>query len=255
MRNLIWAALVLAGCAGGGAVEVPLDTSSSMPGVAVRVNGAGPFVFTIDTGFNETVLHSELADQLGGRIERLQIGAAEVVAPPFKVMDLKQITGTQGVIGIDVLRRFVVTIDPKAGRVSLKPIGSPPAGGVEIPFELRGGRIVAKGRLEGRAMVWWIHTGFATVGVVATLDAYVEAGVGVSTAVEADKRGERKITMVVMNQVTVGGLNRSMIPGLAGAFPKDLPDRGDIEGILSAPYFGGAALTFDFERSMIRVRE
>jgi len=91
--------------------------------------------------------------------------------------------------------------------------------------------------------------------VAATLDAYVEAGVGVSTAVEADKRGERKVTMVVMNKVTAGGLTRAMIPGLAGAFPKDLPDRGDIEGILSAPYFGSAALTFDFQRGILTVRE
>lgn len=152
------------------------------------------------------------------------------------------------ILGLDVLERYATTVDPQAGTITLRPRGKPHGQtGVEIPFELLDGKIVAKGKLVDRDILWWINTGFnSTVPVHASLDAYQQAGVGVSTAIE-----KKKVTIVLLSKVSAGAHSRSMTTGLAGTFPGGL---GAIEGILSAPFFGTSAYTIDFDRRVILIR-
>lgn len=256
----IWILPFLAACAGAPkvGVELPLKDTDPLAVIEARVDGAGPYTFAIDTGVDRTVIDKTVALRLaGGRIAVLELGEVTLHDIPFDEAELGSVTGTHGILGIDVLHRFNPTIDLAGRTLSLRPRGVPvPAGGVEIPFELTPeGRLLARGKLEGADIVWWIHLGFSRSPVVATLEKYVEAEVGVSTAVEAAKRGEARVTMVLVKAVTAGGLVRRNQLGLAGAFPKELPNGELIGGILSAPFFGRAALSFDFDRGVLRVRE
>lgn len=98
--------------------------------VPVRVNGAGPFQFVVDTGANHSVVATELAQELGlperGRaqvhgiaggepaqtviVSRLDVGAVaarRVKAPLLARARL----GAEGLLGVDVLKNRRVTMD------------------------------------------------------------------------------------------------------------------------------------------------
>jgi hypothetical protein len=264
MRRAIWILPWLAACASAPSrpgVELPIVAAGPLAVVEGRLDGAGPYTFAIDTGVDKTVIDKTVALRLaGGRIAALELGGLTLRDVPFDEDELGGVSGTHGILGVDVLHRFNTTIDPADRKVTLLPRGVPPQlppGGVEIPFELTPeGRILARGKLEGVELVWWIHLGFSHAPVVATLEKYLEAEVGVSTAVEAAKRGETRVTMVLLKSVAAGGLERRNQLGLAGAFPKGLPGGESIGGIVSAAFFGpAAALTFDFDRGVLRVQE
>jgi hypothetical protein len=237
MKRLV-PALLLIGCATHGPVEAPLK------GVEVRVNGTGPHIFTVDTGANETLIDEKItrADHAD-----LQIGAIKLKDVPCK-------PAGQNILGLDVLQRFNVTLDSESGKLTLRPRGKPHGQtGTEIPFEIaKPGRIVVRGKLNDRDILWQIATGFSPAAVHASLRAYEEADVGVSTAAEAEKRGEQKVTIVLLRKVSIGPYSKTLVAGLAGTFPKE--GMGLIEGILTLAYFGNSAVTFDFDRNVLIVR-
>src|SRR3954471_15143767 len=66
-------------------VSVPMLDFGGRPGVAVRINGKGPFPFIVDTGASRTVVESSLAEELslasagaGNTITQLEIGDLSV---------------------------------------------------------------------------------------------------------------------------------------------------------------------------------
>jgi hypothetical protein len=166
---------------------------------------------------------------------------------------MKLFAQADGLLGVAELMHFTATIDPAEKVLVLRPRGAPyTESGTEIPMEVSDGRILVRGKLNKREMLWWIHTGFLTAPLTASLDAYEEAGVGVSTARAAADQGKRKVTIVLVQTASAGDFKKQMQVGLAGAFPDGLDPR--IEGILCSPFFGSAALTFDFDRSVLIVR-
>jgi predicted aspartyl protease len=108
--------------------------------VPVLVNGQGPFPFIVDTGADRTVVSDRLASTLGLRagrvatlhsmtgqssvdtvvIDHLQVStrqATNIFAPALKEEHL----GGPGLLGIDSLARQRVTLDFKAGRMTIQP--------------------------------------------------------------------------------------------------------------------------------------
>ncbi len=108
--------------------------------VPVRINGAGPFAFVIDTGADRTVVSRELAVALGlqpgdpvllngtggvdltptARIGQLAVGAREVrdvSAPTLAASDL----GAAGLLGIDSLRDQRMVMDFRRHTMSVEP--------------------------------------------------------------------------------------------------------------------------------------
>jgi hypothetical protein len=97
--------------------------------LAVRINGAGPFEFVVDTGANQSVIAGELADQLGlptgpttplngvAGIEnaatttaRLAIGRRDVASQTFSLLPRAGIGG-DGMLGLDSIGRGALTLD------------------------------------------------------------------------------------------------------------------------------------------------
>ena len=156
---------------------LPTERASNVFFVRTRINGEGPFWFTIDTGATLTVLDPSTAAKLNlatrsaGRRHvgvtasdtematttgvRLEIDGLEPFAPPqLYVISVQGNAGwlghqIDGVLGTDVLSRYVVTFDYPAGRVSVirgvAGAGASRSGG--IPVTLTGNVLVAPATL------------------------------------------------------------------------------------------------------------
>ncbi|MCC7179361.1 MAG: aspartyl protease family protein [Acidobacteria bacterium] len=139
-----------------------MDGGISVP---VRVNGAGPFRFRLDTGASRTVVTDRLVDRLGlpsigetvvvthaGRarrplvkLERLTIVDQRPLAVPDALMlparDLDPAGRIDGLVGGDALGALAFTIDYGRRRIVWHddPVPDSPSG-VRVPLELTGGR-------------------------------------------------------------------------------------------------------------------
>lgn len=121
--------------AGGAALVVP-----------VRVNGGGPYDFVLDTGATLTCVDRALADSLGlpeargalgvgagirsgpgamrlVEIDSLSVGGARAEGLTGCTLDLEQFRAlgldARGLLGLNFLREFRVTLDFDAGRLTL----------------------------------------------------------------------------------------------------------------------------------------
>jgi predicted aspartyl protease len=112
--------------------------------VPARVNGSAPLRFLLDTGASHSCITPQLVEHLGlrskgettalgaggelslqlTRIETLQVGAAQVHGLTVAIVDVshvaKLVRRIDGVVGNDFLRRFVVTIDYRRNKVTLR---------------------------------------------------------------------------------------------------------------------------------------
>jgi predicted aspartyl protease len=118
--------------------------------VRVEVNEAGPFNFIVDTGASSSVITPRVAETIGlrstgknplavgaggpvearaGKLKSLRLAHVTVRNLSVAVMDLKPIqkhlgVRVAGIVGHDVLRNCVVTIDYPAGRLYLAQVKS-----------------------------------------------------------------------------------------------------------------------------------
>ena len=154
-------------------IVLPTERASNVFFVRTTINGDGPFWFTVDTGATLTVLDPSTAARLNlptrsaGRRSvgvtasdtematttgaTLEIDGLVPFSPPLMyVISVQGNAGAlghqiDGVLGTDVLRRYQVTFDYAAGRVSVRP-GVPAAGPIQpasIPVTLTGNMLVA----------------------------------------------------------------------------------------------------------------
>jgi hypothetical protein len=139
---------------------VPIELNANKPRVAVRVNGAGPFDFLVDTGSVADLLDAERADELGivssggydasgaGEatlalstargvtlaVDGLTLPAQEIeVAPINRAVGRVEGRRLDGLLGYHFFARFPVELDYGAETLS---IGRPPRG-TTIPLRLR----------------------------------------------------------------------------------------------------------------------
>jgi hypothetical protein len=144
----------------GGTTTVPFKLINNHLYLYVKVNGKGPFLFVFDSG-GANVLTPKTAALLGAqssgsyqasgagagqvttgfsRIKMLQVGGATVrnqscaVLPLDRVMQAIEGVRIQGMIGYEVLRRFVTTIDYLHGRITFAPATATGNFGTAVPF-------------------------------------------------------------------------------------------------------------------------
>ena len=144
---------------------LPMSVIDNRPFVDVRLDGRGPFSFILDTGSSETTVSAALAKSLtltathsgdgtgaGEQTVRLQnVHVATLTVGPFSIgpLDapaidtaaLSRVIGFEhfdGVLGVEIFRRYVVTIDAAQRKVVLEaPAGfRQEAGAVAVPFTL-----------------------------------------------------------------------------------------------------------------------
>jgi predicted aspartyl protease len=156
----------LSGCESGapGAVHAPADAAAGEveftmagPGgaalmVPVYVNGEGPLDFVLDTGATFTCVSEETAERLrlperptagigvgvGGtsrlrlvQVDSLRLGGAAAESLPACLLDLAHTEAIglsmDGLLGLNFLSSFLVTLDFERGVVRLEPPGGLPA--------------------------------------------------------------------------------------------------------------------------------
>jgi len=159
--------LAVAGCETGapGAVRLPADAEAGEvdfrmagPGgaalmVPVYVNGEGPLDFVLDTGATFTCVSEQTAERLalperhatgvgvgvGGtgrlrlvQIDSLRLGGAVAADLPACRLDLSHAEalgiGLDGLLGLNFLSNFLLTVDFEREVVRLEPPGGAPAG-------------------------------------------------------------------------------------------------------------------------------
>lgn len=253
--------------AGAGAYEItgpgrerlpfatPAGTARALPGVAVRVNGRGPFLLRIEPGVSEVVLEPRLAEELGLSIlsggaegpfagggsarrdyavlDSLQLGSTTIHRLPIAVGGVS--SGFRGSLGLEVLRRFRFCIDYPAGALHLEPPGpdSVPAwihpGDVAhaVPILLRGTHLlVAYGTLgRGPERPFLVDTGAVGVGFAAPLSTLVESLIPVDTtrALEGTSAGGTvRYHPIAAARLCLGEVCSDSVGGVYGIFPESL---------------------------------
>jgi hypothetical protein len=124
-----------------------VDPAAPLIVVPAKVNGLGRLRFLLDTGASHTCVTPQLVKKLGittrgkatalgaggemileiAGIESLSVAGAEVRRLTVAVVNVDHVAKLtkriDGVVGNDFLRRFVVTIDYRRGRVTFSPPG------------------------------------------------------------------------------------------------------------------------------------
>ncbi len=165
---------------------VPFAIVNGHIALEVSVNGHAPTRIFCDTG-GSNVIAPRLARELGvassgalqgtgtgegsaavalGKIESLAIGEATIRNQVFAVFDLSPLEAVDGgpmpgIVGYELFKRFVVTIDYEHGRLTLTLPSAfhPPAGAVEVPFVFHGTKPQVQGSIDGIAGVFELDTG------------------------------------------------------------------------------------------------
>ncbi len=215
---------------------------ASLPVVNASVNGSvGTFV--IDTTEGEIVLDNEFA-----KLTRVKVAGApgsavnegfvdEVGLPglsvrnvPVQIRNLKRLGSREinGIFGLSFLLHFIVTIDFKRDRLTLRPLGSrPEARGDDIPLLIANdSTLLVAAYIDGKDAHVALHLGMAG-------KQFVPAPILVEAKVK---------------EVHVGPL-RPVAAGDASLFPPGL-DRTfgfPIGGILGVDAFRGRTVTLDFD--------
>ena len=261
---------------------IPSEFRGGMVFVRATVGGGAPGVFLLDTGAAATVLDARFAEAAGVKLGdplRLLGGGGETSArqaedvpltlagePPQlidpTVTDLGRVSRGMGVhldgiLGVDVLRRFVVTLDYRAGSLRLSapdqavPPGAVPMRLIATPFVMA--TVQAGGREQSAA--FQIDTGSNTAvefwapfarGVFPEAPTTPVAGVGVAGRTES-QRGRIDALLVAGQKIVAPEANFAdrTRPDDAG------PDYG---GVIGGPAWSGLALTLDFPRRRVWAR-
>ncbi|MGD1009603.1 MAG: aspartyl protease family protein [Candidatus Aminicenantales bacterium] len=171
---------------GRSSTTVPFELLNNHIYVQAVLNGKGPFRLLCDTG-GQNIVSVDLARELGlksegalqGRgvgeksedvgmtkVQALQIGEATLSNQIFAVFSLSALGDVegmpiQGLVGYEVFKRFVVSIDYEHGRLTLTvPSAFSYAGpGTAVPFKFNGQIPQVEGEIDGVAGKFDIDTG------------------------------------------------------------------------------------------------
>jgi hypothetical protein len=96
----------------------PLSSLAGKPVVTLTIDGQGPFRFVYDTGAPTSVADRDLRGVIGTGTVALELGGQRVEYGPFEYYDLDAgLRGEiDGLLGADVMQRFVVTLDVERRR-------------------------------------------------------------------------------------------------------------------------------------------
>ncbi len=270
----------------GDVVRLPFAYTDPLPILKVRVNGSHDAYFVMDTGAGHVVLDPQFAQELGiqaedagmgtfaggqraavqaAMLDSLTLGGVTVSKLPINVLPTRNFKlhddiQIDGIIGTELLSRFLSTIDYAHGALVLRSRSSAAAfeaeaaksGAVRVPFWLVGDHFLfARGRLgDAPEGLFSIDTGLAGGGVTATEAALQAAHITPDTAhARSDQGGGGTITAVPFAaDVSLGSVTEHGVQGLYtpegspyGIFPFQ------VQGAVSHGFFRPYALTFDFD--------
>jgi hypothetical protein len=276
-------------------LSIPWSRAYPVPLVRVKLNGES-VLMAIDLGAGDLLIDNSAGrrariQQLPSQrvefwngtrlavknamVQRLEIGGLKIERLPAGMLSLRkwslevnpQSEPVAGVIGLELLRRFVPTLDYPHQRLELRPAGAPiPAdsGATRVAFQLWGeDELTVFGTLAGsRRMALVVQTGVAGCGVGAPAEVFDEIGVkpGMFSRL-AKGAGQwlqgRPWSAVVVPAVTVGPIVRDKVAGWSGALDASELWRHGVrrDALLSSDFFRDSRLTIDWREHQLVFEE
>lgn len=265
-----------------GTTTIPFELVDNHVALPVTIDGKGPFTFLFDTG-GANLIDAEVAKQLGlgaageaqgngvgakteaiqfARVDTLEVGDATLRKQNFIVVPVRAGFGTSsgkpvdGLIGFEVLARFVTTFDYGTNTIVLRTPGSPmPANGTTIPFVFNGNHVdipCAIATVAGRCTV---DTGSRIA--LSALSPFIAAHPAIvppnATAVGANGFG--------LGGASLGRLGRATLQIAGFTLPDLITDFStQTKGAFADPFTAGNigagvwkrfAVTFDYSRQLM----
>lgn len=262
--------------AGATAVEAPFvqEADWELPRVAVDVDGRS-YEAKIDTGGDLFTLPASDAKALGiepvttftgsfaggaqgesgyGRAQVISVGGLTVRDVPVSISGLHR-----PVIGTGFLRQFLPTIDFPGRRLVLRPRGSAPGTGIEVPFALALVHLlIASGRLNDLPATFIVDSGLEDDGggaFTGSAETLAAAGIALpETSPSVGESGAGDVTLELghfpIRLLALGDVRKENTRGLFGAFPAEWNEVAEfrVHGIVSHHFLRGYAWTIDFSR-------
>jgi predicted aspartyl protease len=225
-----------------------------LPILAITLPDGKRHHFVLDTGAAETIIDPSLAGALhiaedpmlqtgtfaGGKtapfatgmLASLTLGPVTLSHLPVQVLSTNSFKAAvddasiEGVLGVDVLRHFSVTIDYPGGALLLDRPGAPlPPNATTMPMWIAGDHfILAAGALNGAPQLALIDTGLAGGGCTAPESTLKAASVALTIGTETGygAGGPVAARAFTARSISLGPITRPDIPCFAGVFPPSL---------------------------------
>jgi hypothetical protein len=265
----------------------PFVRRDPLPLLSVRLDDGRDHLFVLDTGAGETVLDPKVAEALGvaplaggatgvfaggktaevryGVLPRLQLGALVIERTPVLLLSTQAFaqalggTVVDGVIGIDLLRRFTATIDYPRSRLVLSTTSVADESARSFRFWLAGDHyLLAQGAIDGAPQLTLVDTGLAGQGCTVPASTLAAIGEKVSgpTGFGVGGGGAVAAAPFVAASVELGPVTAKAVPCLAGPFPPSLEtSTGARIGLLvSHEFLKPYAVTIDFRTMRMSLR-
>lgn len=266
--------------AGESAVGIPLVVHASRPVVEARLNGAGPYRFVLDTAALRSLLAPGTATAAGLKVRMdtsgvaardtppggravvgpapLELGGASWLEARFDISDLEALSGlvglpVDGILGVDFCERFVIRLDPGAGRLDLYDPATftPGPDGTRIPLRRVHGLPTLEVGIEGRTTHrFLLRTNMRLPLVVAPpfLVALLRPPGGtppLEVPIGRPLDPAKLFTLRRLERITLGGLEIPRVP--AAAPPAGfLPPLGpDLAGLVGGELLEGFVIRLD----------
>ena len=165
-------------------VTIPFDRGNNLVIIEATINDRGPFRFVLDTGSSHHFLSRALAETLGLKLEtktkvdvgssamidasqtevsKLEIGELAIPDQHFFIVELPKPYPFQGILGVELFKQFIITIDFAHSLVTMDlPDKHPYSGsGTQIRMKLRDGFIPElRADVDGHSGWFKIDTGY-----------------------------------------------------------------------------------------------
>jgi gag-polyprotein putative aspartyl protease/Protein of unknown function (DUF3887) len=270
--------------------RVSFAPGAILPVLTVRVNGQDAF-FLLDTGAGETIIDDEMAKRIGARtfgidsgayaagrmatfihgtVDSVAIGEATLRRIPVHVQSTRAFAPAaggrtvSGIIGTGVLAQFQSEIDFGGWALSLRPRDTSleTDSSTALRFWWLGDHfITTRATLSNQVTTFLVFdTGLAMPGgaLVPSASLLAEAGMHPDGSAVTGVGGGGSVTVTPfrIGELRVGGIVKSDLMAVAGAFPPMLEYRFGprIGGLLSHGFFAGERVTLDFQTMRLIVR-
>jgi Aspartyl protease len=274
--------------AGPSHAVVQFQRAYPIPLVRVKLNGE-LVLMAIDTGASDLLIdeqafrHNKVTPVPGRSIvfwtgsrsavknalvQRLELGGFRIENCPAGVLNLgrwslevnPQSERVAGVIGLNLLKRFLPTLDFKAQKLELRRLDqawTPKEDAARVPFQMWGeSELTVFGSLaQGRRMAMVVQTGVPGCGVGAPQDVMDEIGVKAGVVARMVKGAGTFLhgspwSPVVVPSVTIGPLAEDKVPGWIGALDATEMWRHGVrrDALVSNDFFKGRRLTIDWSK-------
>jgi hypothetical protein len=266
-----------------GTTTIPFELVDNHVALSVMIDGKGPYHFIFDTG-GQNIIDADIAKQLGlgaagggagsgvgsateavqfATVDTLGIGGATlrkqafVVAPVHAGFGISSGKPVDGLIGFEVLARFVTTFDYGTNTIVLRTpqAAMPVTQGKTVPFVFNGGHVMIDCAIDGFADHCVLDTG-SRIGIT-VLSPFLTAHPSIVppnvTAIGANGFG--------VGGASLGRLGRTTVQIAGYTVPDVISDLStQTKGAFADPYYAGNvgagvlkrfAVTFDYAHQTV----